>query len=215
MKKRGFTLVELLVVIAIIAILAGLLLPALARAREAARRTNCVSNLKQFGTGIEMYTGETYYGAFPTMGSITANGGHDGNAQQIYLLYENGNGVVPDSKVMACPSSGAAKPGSYATDALFLAAITDANTNYGMTTNGSVSDTPVKVMAADEGHATNDTIANGEKGQVNHAADGQNLLFKDTHCKYYKTEKCPDGSQPGFSIYKPDGQQSATDTNME
>lgn len=54
--RSGFTLIELLVVIAIIAILAAILFPVFAQAREAARRTNCVSNMKQFGTGIMMYT---------------------------------------------------------------------------------------------------------------------------------------------------------------
>src|SRR5947207_1522303 len=60
----GFTLIELLVVIAIIAILASILFPVFARAREAARRTTCLSNLKQFGTGIMMYV-QDYDEAMP------------------------------------------------------------------------------------------------------------------------------------------------------
>jgi prepilin-type N-terminal cleavage/methylation domain-containing protein len=59
MKTRrddGFTLIELLVVIAIIAILAAILFPVFARAREAARRTSCLSNMRQVTTGILMYS---------------------------------------------------------------------------------------------------------------------------------------------------------------
>src|SRR3954447_14532228 len=55
MKRRGFTLIELLVVIAIIAILAAILFPVFARARDAARKTTCTSNIKQLGTAILMY----------------------------------------------------------------------------------------------------------------------------------------------------------------
>ena len=63
--RRGFTLVELLVVIAIIGMLVGLLLPAVQSAREAARRTECKSNLKQVGIAMTMYLDRKSRGKFP------------------------------------------------------------------------------------------------------------------------------------------------------
>jgi prepilin-type N-terminal cleavage/methylation domain-containing protein len=67
-RRTGFTLIELLVVIAIISILASMLFPTFARAREQARKTVCVSNMKQIGLGILQYTqdyDETYPIGFP------------------------------------------------------------------------------------------------------------------------------------------------------
>src|SRR5437762_3834341 len=63
-RKRGFTLIELLVVIAIIAILAAILFPVFAQARESARKTSCLSNVRQLGTAYQMYL-QDYDELFP------------------------------------------------------------------------------------------------------------------------------------------------------
>ena len=64
-KKSGFTLIELLVVIAIIAILAAILFPVFARAKEAARKTNCQNNIKQCAVAVQLYYGD-YDGSLPS-----------------------------------------------------------------------------------------------------------------------------------------------------
>lgn len=92
--RRGFTLVELLVVIGIIAVLIGILLPTLNRAREAAKRTQCLSNLRQIGTLLNMYA-NAHNGQVP-LGTSSAAGSAAGEGIAHYLARKSGGSGLPD-----------------------------------------------------------------------------------------------------------------------
>ena len=100
--KAGFTLIELLVVIAIIAILAAILFPAFAKAREAARRSSCSSNLKQLGLSIMQYVQE-YNEKYPTgNGLADLSGGTEKTWRNTW--YVNIQPYVKSYNVFRCPN---------------------------------------------------------------------------------------------------------------
>lgn len=113
--RRGFTLIELLVVIAIIAILAAILFPVFAQARDKARQASCLSNMKQLGTAAMMYV-QDYDEQFPAYG-VDAGGNEISWGKyywmfmfQPYIKGYAANWNKPRSGVYFCPSDPAARP---------------------------------------------------------------------------------------------------------
>jgi prepilin-type N-terminal cleavage/methylation domain-containing protein/prepilin-type processing-associated H-X9-DG protein len=114
-RRQGFTLIELLVVIAIIAILAAILFPVFAQAREKARQTTCISNIKNLGLAAMMYV-QDYDDTYPPLW-YQRNDGHWPNTLISYMGQSGSDntGKKWTKGIMVCPSSGGFNPGwSYA-----------------------------------------------------------------------------------------------------
>ncbi len=103
MRRHGFTLIELLVVIAIIAILAAILFPVFARAREKARQTSCLSNVKQLILGALQYA-QDYDELFPPCYEVEIAGYDDGLSQGGFTTDSSILPYVKNAQIFLCPS---------------------------------------------------------------------------------------------------------------
>ncbi|MCD6361536.1 MAG: DUF1559 domain-containing protein [Armatimonadetes bacterium] len=104
--RRGFTLIELLVVIAIIAILAAILFPVFAKAREKARQSSCLSNIKQLSLGMLMYMSD-YDGRFPRGDSYAWGDGHY-PSQPYGAWADQVQPYIKNVQIYVCPSDSSA-----------------------------------------------------------------------------------------------------------
>lgn len=209
MQRRGFTLIELLVVIAIIAILAAILFPVFARAREAARKTACTSNVKQLMTAELMYVqdyDETYQNSYTDLSKAIPGAGGGADGSNVNWWRFNLQPYVKNWGVFVCPSGPKVADPSYPGTQLI--------NHYGINGNllgksmAAVQSPASVICVGDSLHwvgqgcnglwyvyagtggwkdpctspPSNQTAANTRHNE------GSNLGFADGHAKWYKAE---------------------------
>ncbi len=214
-NSKGFTLIELLVVIAIISILAAILFPVFARARENARKTSCLSNLKQLGLGFMQYL-QDYDSKFPGAGQYQewTNGGHwvKGNAASslttsagAYVAGQTTNveegaiyPYVKSNQIFICPSNtdGSLKRLTYtmncAINGASDAALTEASSIILLDDEQSNNDGYF--------YAVNNPNSTDQMTKIHNG--GGNLLFADGHAKFYNFASFPINNTAGGLVFK-------------
>jgi len=186
MKRSGFTLIELLVVIAIIAILAAILFPVFAKAREKARQSSCLSNIKQIGISLLAYA-QDYDERFPWHCGFLAGAPQDSN---------NGwqNQIVPyikNTQIFTCPSytGGGGYCGGYGYNLSRNAAGTQVGCDYMALGDCAYPAETIIIGDSDGtkwiGHWTYPNMEQIDRpGRHN---EGGNFCMVDGHAKWYKT----------------------------
>jgi len=206
--KKGFTLIELLVVIAIIAILAAILFPVFAKAREKARQASCGSNYKQLGLGLMQYV-QDYDETFPYVDNRLVGGA--------YVYYYFMEPYLKSSKILVCPSN---KNGPIMNCANGGAPWVLLGCYWGTPyQNGATLaelQVPSQIVAFYEDGLTEpngdffgsfryNDMWGGWSGTYNPAvkpphSDGINMNFADGHVKWFNATSCP-ANDPTWSAY--------------
>ena len=195
-SKKGFTLIEMLVVVAIIGVLAAILFPVFARARENARRANCMSNLKQIGLAVLQYT-QDYDERMPGLSNTSVPPTYWFNMIEPY---------TKSTQLFFCPSDAEAK----ASEPLTTANIAYGWNDYYLATNYDMGDMSGSSLASFE-HVAQTILAGDSNGYtftsgvnagkprqryvirnsggyqpVPRHFDGDNFVFMDGHVKWFK-----------------------------
>jgi len=203
--KRGFTLIELLVVIAIIAILASILFPVFARAREKARQASCLNNLKQIGVAVSMYATD-YDGEMPWLQQYVLWGAIGTLGLPPWL--QSIQPYIKNTQIYLCPSG----PSSALTHYCFNACAMSLSSGWtGVTAGAYTLDSPSDsasawlvfdggnndstwvVASADDADPTNENQLQGDESEGRHCLvfpgrhnGGNNIVYLDGHTKWLR-----------------------------